>query len=195
MRPPCPPVFILLLVIALLPLRAQAQALPADASGGADHPSVSRYAGSWLVATENRSFDAVEIPAGPKEADLARVEGRISRLFYLAPAGRSVLEVQRNYERALEKAGASRRDACAMPACGARPFDFVGIAQGKQLATGTVDRWGAQSLVDQWIDAASVRGWYGTLQPGACRPTAGSRCTASSLTPAAPKSSPRAPPS
>jgi outer membrane protein OmpA-like peptidoglycan-associated protein len=115
------------------------------------------------VATENKAFDAVEIPAGPKEADLARLEGRITRLFYLAPAGRSVLEVQRNYEQALEKAGATRRDACAMPACGAPRFDFVGIAQGKQLAAGKVDGWGAQSLVDQWNDAASVRWWYGTL--------------------------------
>jgi hypothetical protein len=40
---------------------------------------------------------------------------------------------------------------------------IVGIAQGKQLATGAIDGWGSQSLVDQWNDAATVRWWYGTL--------------------------------
>lgn len=155
--------WLLMCALAVLPVVAAAQALPADAAGGKDHPALSRYAGSWLVATDHKSFDAITLPAGPKEGDLATVEGSITQLFYLAPAGRSVLEVQRNYEQALEKAGAVRRDACAMPACGARSFRFIGNSQGKQLAAGQLDGWGAQSLVDQWIDVNSVRWWYGTL--------------------------------
>jgi OmpA-OmpF porin, OOP family len=151
------------LALGLLPALALAQALPADVAGAKDHPALSRYAGSWLVATENKAFDATAFPAGPKEGEVAQLEGRITRLFYLAPAGRSVLEVQRNYEQALEKAGATRRDACAMPACGNRDFRFFGDQRGKQLAAGTIEGWSAGSLVDLWADLNSVRWWYGTL--------------------------------
>lgn len=151
------------LALGLLHNLTWAQTMPADVAGGKDHPALSRYAGSWLVATENKGFDATAVPAGPKEGELARLEGSITRLFYLAPAGRSVLEVQRNYEQALEKAGAARRDSCTMPDCGARRFGFVGIAQGKQLATERIDGWNPRTLVDQWLDAGTVRWWYGTL--------------------------------
>ncbi len=153
----------LALALGLLPALSFAQTMPADVAGAKDHPVLTRYAGSWLVATENKAFDATAVPVGPKDGEAAQLEGRITRLFYLAPAGRSVFEVQRNYEQALEKAGATRRDSCAMPACGARSFSFLGIAQGKQLAAGNIEGWGAQSLIDQWIDAGSVRWWFGTL--------------------------------
>lgn len=149
--------------LALLPPLSLAQAMPADVAGGTDHPALTRYAGSWLVATENKEFDATAIPAGPKDGQVAELEGRITRLFYLAPAGRSVLEVQRNYEQALEKAGATRRDACAAPACGARSFGFFGDARGKQLATTYIDGWDSKTLIDMWLNADSVRWWYGTL--------------------------------
>lgn len=149
--------------LALLPALLLAQAMPADVAGGKDHPVLSRFAGSWLVATENKAFDATALPSGPKEGDLVQLEGRITRLYYLAPAGRSVLEVQRNYEQALEKAGATRRDSCAVPACGARAFRFFDGPRGKQLSTGTIDGWDTNTLVDQWILHDSVRWWYGTI--------------------------------
>lgn len=155
--------WLLAFALVLLPALSPAQTMPADVAGGKDHPALSRYAGSWLVATESKEFDAATIPSGPKDGQTASLEGRITRLFYLAPAGRSVLEVQRNYEQALEKAGATRRDACAAPACGARDFRFFGAGLGKQLATATLDGWGANTLVDLWLDANSVRWWYGTL--------------------------------
>lgn len=153
----------LALALGLLPALSLAQALPADAAGAKDHPALSRYAGSWLLGTETKAFDATAFPAGPKEGELAQLEGRISRLFYLAPAGRSVLEVQRNYEQALEKAGATRRDACAMPACSGRDFRWFGDARGKVLATGALDGWDTRTMVDQWVDLNTVRWWYGTL--------------------------------
>jgi outer membrane protein OmpA-like peptidoglycan-associated protein len=155
--------WILAFALGLLPALSLAQAMPADVAGGKDHPVLSRYAGSWLAATENKEFDATAIPSGPKEGDLTRMEGRITRLFYLAPAGRSVPEVQRNYEQALEKAGATRRDGCGMPACGARDFRFFDGHRGRQLATGTIDGWDTNTLLDQWILHDSVRWWYGTL--------------------------------
>jgi outer membrane protein OmpA-like peptidoglycan-associated protein len=153
----------LLLFSALMTGTALAQSFPADVAGDKDHPMLTRYTGSWLLASEVRAFDSVTFPGGPKESDRATVEGTVTRLFYLAPAGRSVLEVQRNYEQALEKAGVTRRDACAAPNCAARDFSFFGIARGKKLATGNVDGWGTQSLVDQWLLPDSARWWSGTL--------------------------------
>lgn len=155
--------FMLTLWMSLAACHALAQPLPADVAGEKDHPLLSRYAGSWLVASETRGFDSASVPSGPKDGDLATVEGAVTRLFYLAPAGRSLLEVQRNYEQALEKAGATRRDACVAPGCAARDFRFFGDARGKKLATGDVDGWDAKTLVDQWLQQDSARWWYGTL--------------------------------
>jgi outer membrane protein OmpA-like peptidoglycan-associated protein len=153
----------ILLALGLLPALSFAQAMPADLTGARDHPLLGRYAGSWLVAAEQKEFDATAVPTGPKDGQALQVEGRIVRLFYLSPAGRSVLEVQRNYEQALEKAGATRRDACAMPDCGTRDLRFFGDARGKQLAAATIDGWDTKTLVDQWVNGDSARWWYGTL--------------------------------
>lgn len=153
----------LLLCPALLSSAALAQTFPADVAGDKDHPLLTRYTGSWLVASETRPFESVSFPGGPKETDRSTVEGKLTRLLYLAPAGRSVLEVQRNYEQALEKAGAMRRDACAAPNCAARDFRFLGQSDGKKLATGALDGWDAKSLVDQWMQLETARWWSGTI--------------------------------
>lgn len=154
-----------LLAVCFFPVFASAQSMPADLAGEKDHPAVSRYAGSWLVASKNKPFDAVTIPAGPKEGQTVQLEGRITRLYYLAPAGRSVLEVQRNYEQALQRAGAIRRDSCKKPDCGERKLrSFVEDERVTKLAPGQVDGWSAQTLVDQWLDMKSVSWWYGTLK-------------------------------
>lgn len=148
-------------------LVAMAQ-MPADAPGAKDHPTLSRYAGSWLVAQESRDFDAASIPSGANAGQVVNVEGRITRLYYLSPAGRSVLEVQGNYESALAKAGAARVDSCSAAACAARRGAFKGMAgrTGKKLATGEVEGWGATGMLDQWLDDDSYRWWYGTLKSG-----------------------------
>lgn len=155
------------LTLASLSLAAMAQ-MPADAPGAKDHPTLSRYAGSWLVAQELRDFDAASIPSGANAGQAVNVEGRITRLYYLSPAGRSVLEVQGNYEAALTKAGATRVDSCVAAACAARRGAFKGMAgrTGKKSATGEVDGWGATSMLDQWLDDESYRWWYGTLKSG-----------------------------
>jgi OmpA-OmpF porin, OOP family len=154
------------LLVAVLGSTAQAQRMPADAPGGKDHPLISRYAGSWLAGYENKEFDAVSIPSGPQAVQAAAVEGRVTRLYYLAPAGRSVLEVQRNYEQALEKAGATRRDSCAAPACGERALGAFDGSRGKQVSTGEVDGYSAVTMIDQWLDRDSLRWWYGTVSSG-----------------------------
>jgi OmpA-OmpF porin, OOP family len=142
-----------------------AQALPADAPGSKDHVVVSRYAGSWLAAQEVKEFDAASIPGGPAASQLVSLEGRITRTYYIAPAGRSVLEVQRNYEQALERAGATRRDACFEDGCKGRQRAFRAFNghNGKKLSLEELEDWSAVTLVDQWLDDDSYRWWYGTL--------------------------------
>lgn len=88
-----------------------------DAAGGADHPLVKRFAGSWLIGYKVTEWDQTRLPVGPKLKDhlwseVADVEGKITRLFYLAPVGKSRLEVYRNYEQALIGAGLKKRFAC-----------------------------------------------------------------------------------
>lgn len=153
------------LALGTAAMLVQAQALPADAPGAKDHPAITRYAGSWLVGQDVKEFDAAAIAAGPKDSDIVNVEGRITRLYYLAPAGRSVLEVQRNYEAALEKAGATRRDACAGNACGSRALGPRQI-QLPAAAAGQVEGWSGQTLLEMWRGGGADRYWYGTLERG-----------------------------
>jgi OmpA-OmpF porin, OOP family len=109
---------------ALAGSAASAQSKEVDAKGGKDHPLITRYAGSWLVAYGVQPFDSVDIPLSYKAAkdsfklaETQTLEGEITRLAYLAPFGRGMLEVQRNYESALEAAGAKKLLSCAKEAC------------------------------------------------------------------------------
>lgn len=99
---------------------AHAQPMPPDAKGGQDHPLLSRYTGSWLIGWRKINFAEVK-PLHMLTEDLAKekkldmnltVEGELTELFYSSPKGRTALEVQRNYEGALKKAGASLVYTC-----------------------------------------------------------------------------------
>jgi outer membrane protein OmpA-like peptidoglycan-associated protein len=149
----------LLLAAAAAPAIAQ---MPPDAPGARDHAVISRFAGSWLVGQEQRGYDELALPAGPGAT--ARVDGKVSRLFYLGPAGRGLAEVQRNYEDALTKAGAKRIDACAGD-CGSRDFGAL-RPPPKQLSGGSLAGWDAKTLTDEFQDRAEPRYWYGTLDAG-----------------------------
>jgi OmpA-OmpF porin, OOP family len=101
-----------------------AQPKELDAKGGKDHPLITRYAGSWLIAYGIKPFEEVDIPlsyeaekGSYKLVKTQHLEGEITRIAYLAPLGRSVLEVQRNYEAALEGAGAQKILGCTKEAC------------------------------------------------------------------------------
>ncbi|MBX3605583.1 MAG: OmpA family protein [Piscinibacter sp.] len=134
--------------------------MPPDAAGARDHPVISRYAGSWLVGQDLRGYDELTLPSG--ETATARVDGKLSRLFYLGPAGRGLAEVQRNYEDALARAGAKKIDACAGAGCGAR--DFNPLRQPpRQLAAGKLEGWDGKTLTDEFQARDDMRYWYGTL--------------------------------
>lgn len=93
---------------------------------GADHPRIQRYADACLIGYVVRDFDSVTLPTGPAAtrdgewsvADRSEtLEGRSTRLMYLAPFGRSSLEVFRNYQRSLEAQGLEVVFTCAANEC------------------------------------------------------------------------------
>ncbi|TCO74897.1 OmpA family protein [Chromatocurvus halotolerans] len=107
---------------------------------GADHPQVPRYDGSCRIAHVERAYDEVMLPLGPAvEQDGAWVpeqretlEGKSTRLMYLAPEGRSSLEVFRNYERSLAARGFEVLFSCSGKECDVRDGDRL---QGVILPT------------------------------------------------------------
>lgn len=87
-----------------------------EAAGARDFPLIKRYEGSRLIGYDSRPFDAAKIIVGKLSlgdngqptADAVRtLEGRHTRLLYLAPPQRSSLEVFRNYENELTAKGFS----------------------------------------------------------------------------------------
>lgn len=100
-------------------------AVAADIPGARDHPLVTRFAGSSIVGYQQIPFDKAVLPLGPVKPGTSDqfaasdvVEGRITRIAYEAPAGKSVIEVYRNFAQALAKAGFTTRFECAEQACG-----------------------------------------------------------------------------
>ncbi|GIX37204.1 MAG: hypothetical protein KatS3mg127_0443 [Silanimonas sp.] len=89
----------------------------------ADHPVLSRYAGSEWIEGSNRAFDAYALIVGvdngtPRTESL---EGRVTRRVYRNPSGRSSLEILRNYRAALEGQGFRLRWSCdSATACASR---------------------------------------------------------------------------
>lgn len=96
---------------------------PPDLPGAKDSPLISRYAGSSLVAFADINYDQATFPLtnevdGKHFVKGQTVEGKITQLAYLAPAGKTVLEVARNYRQALTKAGLTVQFACEKEGCG-----------------------------------------------------------------------------
>ncbi len=94
---------------AITPSQAQ------DIKGGKDHPLISRFAASQLDGFQEVGFGQglyylPDTAAPAKELQWDKpvtVEGKVTRLLYLAPKGKSPLEVHRNFEMALKSAGAT----------------------------------------------------------------------------------------
>jgi outer membrane protein OmpA-like peptidoglycan-associated protein len=117
-----------------------AAADPPDLVGSKDNPLVSRYAGSSIVAYADINFGQETLPLTSQIEDNhfvkgETVEGKITRLVYLAPRGKTALEVTRNYQLALTKAGMTLRFSCEKEKCGGSSRiqqPFVDYANGMQ---------------------------------------------------------------
>ena len=107
--------------LGLLTVSAFAQ----DLKGSKDHPAIKRYEGASIIDYESRNFETLLIPTAKLTFDskyrfpkALEPEGQISRIRYKAPAGRTSLEVFRNYEEALKAAGFQILYSCTKAACG-----------------------------------------------------------------------------
>jgi outer membrane protein OmpA-like peptidoglycan-associated protein len=99
-------------------LSAQAHDMP----GSKDHPLISRYPGSVIDEYAAKAYDAYTLPLGKMgQGELAKsqpLEGKFTRIHYAIPAGRSTMEVLRNYQDALQHAGFQTLFTCALAQCG-----------------------------------------------------------------------------
>lgn len=105
---------IILLTLTLASLVLSSIVLAADEPGSEDHPMVTRYEGSFIDGYEVKDYDSFRLPLGPAVRNAggekipetqADLEGRITRILYRGPEGRSTLEILRNYQSALENGG------------------------------------------------------------------------------------------
>jgi OmpA-OmpF porin, OOP family len=107
-----------LFLFSFLPAAARAQ----DVDGSKDHPLISRYPGSRITDYKQEEFDQYTLPLGKLEGDAVAkkqdLEGKITRIHYEIPLGRSTLEVFRNYQSALQNAGFQTLFTCSIEQCG-----------------------------------------------------------------------------
>jgi OmpA-OmpF porin, OOP family len=109
---------LILLAVGLAPVSAMSQQ-------AADHPMIPRFPGSefaYLQKPSVKEFDEVKLPTGPhingKFTKMDRYEGKVWRLVYTNPKNRSTLEIYRQYQQALTKAGFQTIFACTEDDCG-----------------------------------------------------------------------------
>ncbi len=109
-----------------LVVAASATVVAQDIKGSADHPLIPRYEGSDIRGFKTSAFDEYRLitskilkRGGEADGDtVTRLEGKVTHRLYRAPKDRSTLEVFRNYEGALTKAGFTPVFACAQAECG-----------------------------------------------------------------------------
>jgi outer membrane protein OmpA-like peptidoglycan-associated protein len=132
----------------LVPALAAAQ--PRDVAGAKDYAGIGRFKGSVATGYDAKGFDAVRLQAAPfrdgKPTDARRLEGRVTRIAYRTGKGPSMLEVARNFENQLAKAGFATLLSCETDACGGIPF---------------VEAVDALPIPMMWIDGFNYRYYAG----------------------------------
>src|SRR3954465_15386257 len=141
----------MLAVLALLCLTVTAaSAQTRDAAGSRDYPGIGRVAGSIITGYVMKDFDAVRMQAAAfrdgQPVDARRLEGRVFRIAYRTNPGPSILEVSRNFETQLAKAGFETLLACDTDDCGGIPF------------TEAIDR---PPVPQMWVDGFNYRYYAG----------------------------------
>lgn len=114
----------------LLALPAFATAVAAaDLPGSHDLPFLTRFDGASIVGYSQLDHDGLVLPMGPyaaakpeRFAHTSQAQGRVTRIAYVAPKGKSLAEVFENYRSALQAAGFKTGFQCSNDACGG--FDF-----------------------------------------------------------------------
>jgi OOP family OmpA-OmpF porin len=126
-----------------------------DVAGARDYPGIGRFAGSVITGYQVKDFDVARLQAATfkdgKPTNERRLEGRVTRIAYRTNPGPSILEVSRNFETQLAKAGFETLLACDTDACGAIPF------------TEAID---ALPMPQMWIDGFNYRYYAGRKAEG-----------------------------
>jgi outer membrane protein OmpA-like peptidoglycan-associated protein len=92
-----------------------------DARGSADHPVLSRYPGSRIQTYNQVDFDQYPLALGVENnrpSKVQNIEGKVTKIGYVNPAGRSAFEIYTNYADALKKAGFETLWSCQAATCG-----------------------------------------------------------------------------
>jgi outer membrane protein OmpA-like peptidoglycan-associated protein len=148
------------------------------ASFAGDEKLLTPYPGSAEIKKETQAFAAFEIPLGPtKDGKLTKglpLEGQVTELQYGNPPGRTSLEIYRNYEAALLKAGFKAQYACVGPSvrgatiapCGDQigragslsywPYDTTHYLAAKKVHDGK-DVWAVVDVQGPWQKIWIVR--------------------------------------
>lgn len=97
-----------------------------DIAGARDYPGIGRFGGSAITGYQTKDFDAVRLQAAAfkdgQPTDARTLEGRVTRIAYRTGPGPSILEVSRNFENQLTRAGFDTLLACNADDCGGIPF-------------------------------------------------------------------------
>ncbi len=151
-------------LVAMLSTVALAQS---DKEGSQDHPLISRYPGSTISEYAVVNFDEFKIPlARPADTGKSQtVEGKVTRIVYDTPAPRTVLEIYKNFESALARAGFKTLYSCVNnEGCGSSGPTQLGSAGSEDWSWGAGHRFIAARLdrasgavyvtihVGQWSD-------------------------------------------
>ena len=147
------PLVLLLALLLLTPIGAGAQTR--DVAGAKDFPGIGRFGGSAITGYQVKDFDAARVQGAAfkdgQPTDARRLEGRITRIAYRTNPGPSILEVSRNFETQLTKAGFETLLACDTDACGGIPFSEA------------VD---ALPIPQMWVDGFNYRYFAGRKVDG-----------------------------
>ena len=144
------------MLLLALPLTSGAAAQATrDVAGSRDFAGIGRFAGSVISGYQVKDFDAARMQAAPfkddQPADARRLEGKITRIAYRTNPGPSILEVSRNFETQLAKAGFEKLLDCDTDACGGIPFSEA------------VD---ALPIPQMWVDGFNYRYYAGRKTEG-----------------------------
>ena len=150
---------ILLLLALSLGAMTNASAQTRDVAGAKDYPGIGRFGGSVITGYQVKDFDAARMQGAAfkdgQPTDARRLEGRITRIAYRTNPGPSILEVSRNFETQLAKAGFETLLACDTDACGGIPF-----SEG-------ID---ALPIPQMWVDGFNYRYFAGARRTAGAKP-------------------------
>jgi OmpA-OmpF porin, OOP family len=130
-----------------------------------DLPFVSRFSGSVLLDGATASYAEVEFPSAQGAKDKFVPGGKLTWRMYLAPEGRSPIEVYRNYEAALKAGGFQVPLTCTPQGCAWRgyskpeayPNRITELAPGKRILISYAN---SPALPTDLISANNTAGLY-----------------------------------